>query len=1634
MRAQVTSEAMPEIGAGEEARLDTVQAAARVAASATCLGGDPQLSVFLTAFMHNAPPEDIVTYSAAELAHLVRRVFERCARRSPGQPLIAVFDPWGDDPQFAGRSETIVLAVNDDMPFLYDSCTAEVFAHGAEIVAAFHPVIATARDERGERVLGGETRPESVIVLALSGTVESQEAERIRGGLLKVFIDVCAAVRDWRPMLARLAETVAKLKQNPPSVTDAELQENLAFLGWLADNHFTFLGSREYRFGAAGEGQLDPVFDSGLGVLTNPEARVIRRGPDRSSLSPEVRAFLTEPAPLIITKSSARSSVHRRVHMDYVGVKTFDAAGNLIGERRFVGLFTSTAYSELASKIPLLRRKIAHVLERSGLKPASHDGKALAHILDAFPRDELFQISEDELLETAVGILNLGERARVRLFLRFDKFDRFVSALVFIPRERYSGAVRVKIHGILARAFDGRMSAATPMLDDEILARIHYIVGRNTGARPDADPKALEAEIRAAIRNWEDGFEETLEATRGRGAREALRRYRMAFPASYRDSFTPAEAVDDIGRIERVLASDRPVFAHVYGRDGDSPDTLRLKLFVRGDYVALSECLPVFENLGLKVIAEDAFLLAPFTAQGSQANVALQNFLMRTADGSAVNIAGTKPLIEEAFHAVWAGEAESDGFNRLVLTPGIDWRNIVILRAVAKFLRQAGIPFSQPYVESALTRNRAIATRLVELFHTRFDPESFADLKTRMQAAAAIRAAIETALNDVPSADDDRIVRLILATIEAMVRTSFYQNDAGGCAKSFLAFKLESRSLDILPAPRPLYEIFVYAPSVEGVHLRFGKVARGGIRWSDRAEDFRTEILGLVKAQQVKNAVIVPVGAKGGFYPKAVPAQPSRETMQAVGVAAYKLFIGALLDLTDNVGPDGVTVHPKNVVRYDDDDPYLVVAADKGTATFSDIANAIALERGYWLGDAFASGGSHGYDHKKMGITARGAWEAVKRHFRELGRDCQTETFTCVGVGDMSGDVFGNAMLQSQATKLLAAFDHRHIFIDPDPDPRRAHGERKRLFELPRSSWADYDPSLISRGGGVFPRTMKEIPLSLEMMLLAGVRKDRMSPTELIHALLSAPVDLLFFGGIGTYIKASTENNLEVGDRANDSLRLNGADVRAAIVGEGANLGTTQLGRIEYARAGGPDRKGGRIDTDAIDNSAGVDTSDHEVNIKILMSGPLRRGELTPEERDSLLSFMTEDVAHLVLKDNYDQTFALSVAELSAPRDADAASRFMRELERRGELDRVVEALPADEAIRAAARSGRGLTRPEIAVLLAYAKLDLSRAVIESELPDDPYFDRLLESYFPPLAANQFKAELPRHRLAREISATQLVNRTVNLAGPLFAHRMRELSNAPLAMGARGYALAEGVFGLEALAARIASLDLKVVAAIQNAMMAEIADSLRRLGLWFIVQVPQGAPLEPTIATYRAGFQALKGRFSVLISALEKAAVEGRIATLKEAGIPDEIAEDVALLPLLAAIPEIVLLAQRRSLPAQPAAGAYFAMGGAVGIDRLRVLAAAVPALDHWDRLALRRIVDDLYGAQRQLADLALGTEPAETAESGVAAVTAWAAAHEDEIGRTLGFLAELEGAAPSVAKLSLANSRIQKMASGSGA
>jgi glutamate dehydrogenase len=1408
-------------------------------------------------------------------------------------------------------------------------------------------------------------------------------------------------------MLARASEVAAELKANPPPLAADEIAEAIQFLQWIAADNFTLLGARDYTY-ADTSTELEPTFETGLGILRSPDTRLLRRGTQLVTMTPEIRAFLKEPKLLIMTKAAIRSRIHRRVFLDYIGVKRFDAHGRLVGESVFCGLLTSTAYTRSVRAIPYLRRKVDRVISRAGFDPASHSGKALVNVLEQYPRDDLFQIDDDTLYQFAMAILQLDERPRVRVLPRRDRFDRFVSILAYIPRERYDSRIRAKIGDYLASTFQGRLRAFNPFFPEGPMVRVHFIIGRYEGDPPQVDRATLESAVEAIVRSWTDTLGDALAAAHPpRDARTLLARYREAFPVDYREVYAAPLALSDIAVIE-TLAAARPLGVELYRDANAGPPCAGLKVLSRSRPIPLSERVPVLENMGFRVVDERTYHIRPQAAD----DVWLHDMTLESASGDPVDLDALRERLQDCFLAVMAGDAENDGYNALVLSIGLVWRDVALIRTLSRFLRQARVPYSQDYMWATLRKHSAVAAQIVDLFHARFDPQLGLSPEQHASRETEIAAAIESALGAVESLDEDRILRRFVNAVTAAIRTNVYQRDEAGAPKALIAVKFESRKLDGLPLPRPLYEIFVYSPRVEGVHLRFGKVARGGIRWSDRPQDFRTEVLGLVKAQNVKNAVIVPVGAKGGFVPKRLPVGGAREAIQAEGIAAYKLFISTLLDITDNIGT-GITgvVPPTDVVRYDGDDPYLVVAADKGTATFSDTANALAAAHDFWLGDAFASGGSVGYDHKKMAITARGAWESVKRHFREMDVDIGTTPFTTVGVGDMSGDVFGNGLLREKTTKLVAAFDHRDIFIDPDPDAERTFAERQRLFDLPRSSWQDFDKSLLSPGGGIYSRTAKEIRLSGEARKLFGVG-EKITPAELIRALLQAPVDLLFFGGIGTYVRASDESDEAAGDRANDAVRVAGSALRCKVIGEGANLGMTQRGRIEAALSGV------RLNTDAIDNSAGVNTSDMEVNIKIALSIPLRDGRIGMDARNAFLAGMTDEVATLVLRNNYLQTLALSLAQRRGVEDFGFLQRLIQTLEARGLLDRAVEFLPDDLALAERRRRSQAFTRPELSVLLAYAKLSLHDDLLESSVPDDPYLGREIGRYFPDEIAAQFPDALTRHRLRRDIIATQLGNSMINRGGPSLIVRIADQTGAAPAAIAAAFAAVRDSYGMTALNGAIDTLDNRIAGKLQLELYAAVQDLLLDRIIWFLRNVDLTSGLADVVAHYRDGIAAVE---TALDAALPEAPLLARAARRQElvqAGVPEELALRIANLGALAAAPDIVLVGDRTGRPVGDVAATYFAAGAFFNLDRIASAAGKIPIADYFDRLALDRARDSIGDAERRLTAAMVGMGAA-----GTGAVEAWVAPRKNEVERIRGAIHEIANSGLTLSKLSVAAS-----------
>jgi glutamate dehydrogenase len=1570
------------------ARVDSAQRAAVLAVTAELFS--------------QADPEDLAARPAEDLAGSVLAHWQWAAQRAPGAAKVRVLSPTLVEHGWASR-HTVVQIVNDDMPFLVDSTVMELNRQGLTLHLILHPVLAVERDADGRllwakpRVEAPEAPRESWMQIEVDRLIDAEARARLAHGLERVLADVRAATTDWKTMVARLRAVIAELDAAPAALPREEIAEVRAFLQWLSEDHLTLLGYRQHDLVAESDGDvLRLVPGSGLGVLRETEAERAASA-SFAALPPAARALARQPLPTaIVTKANTRSTVHRPGYTDYIGLKRYDALGAVIGEHRFVGLLTATAYSARVTEIPLVRGKVAAVKARAGLAPRGHLARALDHVLETYPRDELFQISTDELYDNALAILQLGERQRLRVFVRRDPFDRFVSCLVYAPRESYSTELRLKLQQILLAAFNGTQADFDVLLSDASLARIHFTVRTAQGAVPAVDRRALEAQLAAAARRWDDELRDALVAALGeaRGL-QLFKRWGAALPAAYRERTSARAAVADLERID-ALTPAAPLALALYRPLGAGSEAWGFKVYRHGGPLVLSDSLPMLERMGVRVLGENNY-----GVPATDAVVALHDFELVAAVSEDVATEALARQFEDCFAQVVAGRVENDDFNRLVLRAGLAADEIVVLRAYAKYLKQIGFALPQATIEAALSAQPRIARMLTQLFKLRFDPQQH-------DAAAAdeqVRA-IEAALERVTSLSEDRALRQLLALMQATLRTNFWRSGIGhtgaaGPRRPFLSFKFDSARIPGLPEPKPLYEIFVYSPRFEGIHLRGGKVARGGLRWSDRPEDFRTEVLGLVKAQMVKNTVIVPVGSKGGFVLKKAPPATERDAFMREGIACYQDYLRGLLDLTDNLVA-GQVVPPPQVLRHDGDDPYLVVAADKGTASFSDYANAISAEYSHWLGDAFASGGSVGYDHKAMGITARGAWESVKRHFRELSVNTQTTEFTVVGIGDMSGDVFGNGMLLSRHIRLLAAFDHRHIFLDPAPEAATSFAERERLFKLPRSSWADYDASLISAGGGVWSRAEKSIPVSPQVAAVLGIAPGRLAPNELISAILRAPVDLLYNGGIGTYVKASAESHAQVGDRANDALRVDGRELRCKVVAEGGNLGFTQRGRIEAAFSGV------RINTDAIDNSAGVDTSDHEVNIKILLGLAIADGELTDKQRNTLLAEMTDEVAALVLRDNVFQTQALSLAGRMGVRLLDQQARFIRHLEKQGQLNRALEFLPSDEEIAERKTRGIGLASPERAVLLAYSKMWLADALLASDLPEDPWVGSALERYFPAPLRSRFAAYIARHPLKREIVATHVLNSMVNRVGATFVHRMMEMTGAAPPQIVRAYLATREVFGFVGLWQRIEALDDAVADATQAEMRVALGRLTARATTWFLRSKRLTDPLPQVVARYAPAVDAV----------LLRSAPSPQAGAWTAAGVPAELAQQVAGSAAWVAALDAAEIAEATAQPLPLIIEVQRAVADQLGLARLRERIDALAADSYWASLAKAALGDDLAGLQRALAqDVVAGAEGDAAARLG-----AWAQRNGAALERAQKLAAEFgEAKSVDLAMLSVA-------------
>ncbi|MDK4713719.1 NAD-glutamate dehydrogenase [Rhizobium sp. CNPSo 4039] len=1581
-----------------------IEAARKIAAAAGEAHLDPEI------LFGRASNDDMELYSPEMLALAATHAAKELAAWSGTSPRVSIEQVAGIEPD--GVAVSILSITDHNMPFLYESIMGEVTSSYRDLYMAIHPILVVEKGKQPSLYSADQPSDPahrvSHIQLHLSPLTTAQATDLTKR-IQTVLDQTHLAVSDWKPMLSRLDTVISELSTyEAAGRRKNDRDEALAFLAWLRDGNFTFLGMREYVYSGKGaNAKVERDRGTGLGILSNPDVRVLRQGKDAVTTTPEILAFLDGPDFLIVTKANVKSIVHRRAYMDYVGVKRFDADGNVTGELRIVGLFTSTAYTSAAAEVPLLRSKVQKVKDHFGFDPTSHSGRMLENTLESYPRDDLFQIDTSLLANFAEQINDLTDRPRVRVLPRIDHFDRFVSVIVYVPREEYDSVVREKIGNYLKSVYDGRVSAYYPAFPEGGVARVHFIIGRSAGKTPHVPQAKLEEAIRAITARWDERF----------AMLAGPKAPSISVSQAFQEAFSPEDAFADLPDIIATTGAE-PIRIGFYIRKDEAGDILSLKIFHGDGNLALSRRVPLLENLGFNVISERTFDIYVTAKDGSTGHVVLHDMELEARNGLTIDLARHGAALEEAFLAAFGGTIDNDAFNRLIVSADLSARETNVLRAYSRYLRQAGIAYSQDYISATLDKYPRIAASLFRLFHDTLDPK-LSD-KNRTKKLSELHASIEAELADVPSLDDDRILRRYVNAIDATLRTNYFQKNADGTPKAMLAFKLDPKLLDGLPEPRPFREIFVYGVEVEGVHLRFGKVARGGLRWSDRAEDYRTEVLGLVKAQQVKNAVIVPVGAKGGFYPKKLPVGGNRDEIFNAGREAYKTYIRTLLSITDNISGADI-IPPADTVRLDGDDPYFVVAADKGTATFSDTANALAQEAGFWLDDAFASGGSAGYDHKKMGITARGAWETVKRHFREMDIDIQTTPFNVVGVGDMSGDVFGNGMLLSPKIRLLAAFDHRDIFIDPDPDMDKTLAERQRLFNLPRSSWQDFDKSVLSKGAMIISRAAKSVTLTPEAVAAIGIDKAVATPFEIMTAILKAPVDLLWFGGIGTYVKAPSETDSEVGDRANDPIRITADEVRARVIGEGANLGVTQKGRIAYGL------KGGRCNSDAIDNSAGVNTSDVEVNIKIALANAMFDDRLTRAKRDTLLASMTDEVAALVLRNNYLQSLAISLTERKGTGNALELSRFMSVLEAAKQLNRKVETLPDDQTFAERYANGRPLTRAEIGVLLSYAKIVLFDALVASDLPDDPYFAATLSRYFPAKMQRSNATDIESHRLRREIIGTALANEAINRGGPGFAVSMMDATAASAAEVVKAAVIARDGFDLDRLWNETDALDGKVGGQMQNRVYGEITEVYTVLTRLLLKTGAAKGEIEETVSRLRAALKKLRPVFLTHIPADFAAEIAAREAEYQAAGLPEKLASEIATIYALVLVPEIMQIAERTGDTLNRAAESYFTVSQTFRVGRLLLAGSRIVTGDHYESLALARSLDQIAGARRDIVISALSNHPKDKQP-----VQAWHAEDRIRINRIAEELGGLsESGDPNLARITVAAGLLSDLANG---
>ncbi len=1565
--------------------------------------------------------EDMEFFDGKLLADMAVSHWEMAREREKGKPKLRIYCPTVED---GDCRKTVIDIVSDDLAFLIDSVAADINKNNFLIGILIHPNIYTSYDDKGElRDISPSSKDgyfrQAHIHVQINETLSDQAIKELEVGLYRMLDDVFQANADWKEMLKRLQQCSEDLNAARTKRPAAEIQEHCAFLDYLYDNNFTLLGYREYKFVATKNGfQSKTIKGKSLGLLRD-DVSPAYISEAEEGLPRNLQELRRNLPPVSISKTNRLATVHRRVPMDCVAVKVYDGKGEVVGEKLFIGLFTSVTYSRSVSDVPYLRQKVESVVQMSEYIEGTHDRKALRHILEKYPRDELFQIETEELLRICENIIRLQERQRIALFLRKDPFGRYISCLVYIPRDRFGTKLRMDISDILEEETKGTCANFYTTLDDSVFARVMFVINVSQKNPPKINVKRIEQRLRDAGQTWAERLSLALsDAHEDDGyITDLTLKYADAFPYAYTTTYQAKQCVFDIEKIEAAYRENKIVL-NLYRPNEVDLKKVRLKVFHRGAPVTLSDVMPILERMGLRAIAELPFEVRP---EGSDESLWIHDFLLETSEiEDFISIRSVKENFEKAFIKVWYKDAESDNLNRLVLSAGANWHEITILRSYVRYSKQLRLPYSRTYVEKALTENPKISRLLIDMFKALHDPESFVD------SADSFVEDINTELESVYSGDYDRILRSLISLIQATLRTNYFQRQEDGCAKTYLSLKIDSCQIDFMPRPRPMREIFVYSPRVEAIHLRGDVIARGGLRWSDRHEDFRTEVLGLMKAQMVKNAVIVPMGSKGGFVVKTPTA--NRDEFMKEGIECYKIFIRGLLDITDNrVGKK--VVPPKGVVRRDGDDPYLVVAADKGTATFSDMANGLSQDYGFWLDDAFASGGSAGYDHKKMGITARGAWESVKHHFRLLNHDIQNQSFEVVGVGDMGGDVFGNGMLLSEHTRLIGAFNHLHIFCDPDPDIKKSFAERKRLFES-MGGWDQYDEKILSKGGCVYSRNDKLIKLTPEIQKRFDLSKEKVAPDELLRAMLKARTDLLWFGGIGTYIKSTKESQVDAGDKANDALRINAAEIRARVIGEGANLGVTQLGRVELAEGGVA------INTDFIDNSAGVDSSDHEVNIKILMRDVMSQKEhkMDLKSRNILLEKMTDEVAEHVLRHNYQQAQAVSLVEVQAYENVQLHDAFIQDMERTQGLSRVIEGLPDQETIERRLRTGKGLMRPELCILLAYAKINLTKDLLDSDIPDNPEMNYWIFDYFPEILGKKFEKEILRHRLKREIIATMMANSLINRMGPTFLQSRMSKTGASVKEVMQSYLIVRDAFGLRHLWDDIEALDGSVPAQVQLKAMREIAHLSEHGITWFLTRLGRDMDVNDDSKEFSAGIKELSASLDELVTDDLRERINQRQNGFMQDGIPKELAFKIALMPVLSSACDIIRISSEQGMDMKNTARTYFELGERFHLDWMRQKARFLPHEDHWQSEAANGLMDQLYSSQagmtvRILRDI--NGKSKKVSKSG-SMVDIWAEQHSHHLKQLDGLFVDLRRAGTvDLTMLTVAEQRLRSLYGG---